>query len=414
MLSADDGLRPKNMSFPLILVGSGIMFFLLAANFAYGQQYQWTQIDSDTSPLARRSQAMTYDPEQKLIVLFGGYGNGSHLNDTWIYNPQTETWNGVSSPLSPSPRAATTLVYEPQSKQLILFGGFASGHAIVYNDTWAYDTSKGSWADLKSKDPPSARASYGMTFDSKRNTIVLFGGFTEHGYFNDVWIYDPVKNLWREQKITGDAPSPRGAMGFAYDEGNDVFVMFGGFSDAGFFGDTWILDLNNNTWTEMDPDTSPPPARTRLVYHDGIGKPVFFGGDIIRVENVEPAVEPYDKVWSYDYTANNWQEIVVASSAGSTPAKRSLNGIAYDSHSQSLLIFGGTDALIDAQNFAGREFQDTWALELQDPGATAGETETSFQSFSPFLVPVLVGITAVGVGIGLFFWKARSRITAPR
>ncbi|MGI0037544.1 MAG: Kelch repeat-containing protein, partial [Nitrososphaera sp.] len=317
-------------SFISTLGGIGVVILLLNPIIVHSQQLLWSQLDANDSPSARRSHAMAYDPDKNVVVVFGGFGNSSHLNDTWILDPQTGSWNNLSPGPSPSPRAATTLVHEPSTKQTILFGGFAVGHSLVHNDTWAYNASSNMWKDLKPSNAPSARASYGMAYDSRQGVLVLFGGFTELGYFNDIWLYDPVRNSWEERQVDGDKPSPRGAMGFAYDEANDVFVMFGGFSDAGFFGDTWILDLNNSTWTEKELDTHPPPIRTRMVYANSIAKSVFFGGDIIREENGELHVEPYDKVWSYDYSANRWQDLTPTGVSAGTPTKRTLSGIAYN------------------------------------------------------------------------------------
>ncbi len=391
----------------MIVMGIGLVLSLLAnATTIYGQSLQWSELHAENSPPARRSHAMAFDPENRLVVMFGGYGNGSHLGDTWVFDPRTEAWNRVSTSVAPSPRAATTLVYEPQGKQLILFGGFAEGHSIVHNDTWAFTTSKAAWTNTDAASPPSARASYGMTYDSKRHLIVLFGGFTEQGYFNDVWLYDPARNSWEERQTAGEKPSPRGAMGFVYDEASDVFVMFGGFSDSGFFGDTWILDLGNNTWAKREPETHPPPARTRMLYVPAIDKSVFFGGDIIREDNIEPAVEPSDKVWSYDFGSGSWLEIMPTNFSDESPAKRSLNGIAYDSNSESIMIFGGTDALIDSENFVGREFRDTWTLALnKDIGNNELTAEAGVVATSALTAPIIIGITAAAIAVGLFIWK---------
>jgi N-acetylneuraminic acid mutarotase len=347
---------------------------------------------------------MAMDPESNVVVLFGGYGNGSHLDDTWAFDPQTTHWKEISSGTSPSPRAATTLVYEPESKKLILFGGFAVGHSVVYNDTWSYDASANTWRDLEATNPPSARASYGMAYDSERKLIVLFGGFTERGYYNDVWVYDPRLNSWEERLIHGDRPSPRGAMGFAYDESNDVFIMFGGFSELGYFSDTWALDLDSNAWIEREPSNHPPPARTRMIYIPTLGESMFFGGDVLREDQEDLVVEAYDKVWSYDYQSDSWHEHATANS----PSKRSLNGLAFDPESESILVFGGTDSLIDSENFVGREFQDTWSLSLRQDAIDGMQNGANPRPTAEFLLPFLLGIAAAGIAVAVLLRKKGS------
>ena len=314
------------------------------------------------APPHRRSHAMTYDPENKVAIVFGGFGNGSHLGDTWVLDTQSKSWKNMQPMNSPSPRAAAMLVYDPASNQSILFGGFGLGHSVVSNETWSYRYSSNEWTQIQTDAAPSERASYGMALDSKRQAIVLFGGFTEMGYFNDLWTYDIGQEEWRIEEVSGSVPAARGAMSFVYDVKNDNYVMFGGFSDQGFYSDTWLFDPDTHTWAELQPSTSPPPIRTRMVYDELRGIAVFFGGDVIPSEGHQGSPEPYDKSWAFDPSAQNWKEITTSGS----PAPRALNGAAYDSDNGSILIFGGTDSLIDDSNFVGREYQDTWELRVYE------------------------------------------------
>ncbi|MCI0565525.1 MAG: hypothetical protein MN733_44240, partial [Nitrososphaera sp.] len=336
---------------------------------------------------ARRSHAMALDYENDVVIMFGGYGNGSHLGDTWVLDMEEGVWREMRPDPAPTPRAASSLVYDPGSMRMFLFGGFSFGHSVVSNDTWAYDYPTNSWTDLNPVTAPSERASYGMALDSKRDKLVLFGGFTENGYFNDMWAYSLRENSWKELQILGELPSPRGAMGFAYDESNDSFIMFGGFSDKGFFSDTWIFYPDDNTWERMQPADSPPPIRTRMVYDNSTGKVIFFGGDTISQASDEGSPDPYSKVWQYDLNANTWVELQTANG----PPARALNGITHHPTGRSIVVFGGTDTLIDSENFVGNEFSDTWILRLNDD---TGPWDL------PILLPVGIG-AAIAAGFAI-------------
>jgi hypothetical protein len=328
---------------------------------AEAQQMIWSQLQTDAAPQARRSHAMAYDADSKAIILFGGFGNGTHLGDTWAFDTATKTWKNMQPANSPSPRAATSMVYDEVDRQTILFGGFGLGHSIVSNETWSYSYAENEWIKIDTETAPKERASYGMALDEKRRELVLFAGFTELGYYNDVWVYDIARQQWRSEDPGGERPSPRGAMSFVYDVRKDYFVMFGGFSDQGFYSDTWILDPEADAWVEVKPSTSPPAIRTRMIYDEDTGMSIFFGGDKISSEGHRGAPEPYDRTWSYDSSARAWTEITTPIA----PSPRALNGIAFDSNTKSLVIFGGTDTLIDSENFVGREFRDTWVLSVE-------------------------------------------------
>jgi hypothetical protein len=89
----------------------------------------------------------------------------------------------------------------------------------------------------------------------------------------------------------------------------------------------------------------------------------------------------------------NWTQLDIVN----TPPARSLNGIIVDPQGR-LVVFGGTDTLIDDQNFVGREFHDTWIL---DPRSQDDRTS---------LFPVLpVGIGAVIASIVAVIVLARKK-----
>jgi hypothetical protein len=77
------------------------------------------------------------------------------------------------------------------------------------------------------------------------------------------------------------------------------------------------------------------------------------------------------------------------------PAPRSLHGIVYDRENRSVLVFGGTDSLIDDANFVGREFRDTWVL--------SSKADEQFLDAAIVIVPA---VAAVAVGV---FALARTR-----
>jgi hypothetical protein len=115
-----------------------------------------------------------------------------------------------------------------------------------------------------------------------------------------------------------------------------------------------------------------------MAYDITSGNSYFFGGDVIPPESEEGAPEPYADTWLYGPNGN-WNQL----DTGNKPPARSLNGIVVDPQGR-LIVFGGTDTLIDDQNFVGREFHDTWILDPRSQGDQSS------------LFPVLpVGIGAV-------------------
>ena len=76
---------------------------------------------------------------------------------------------------------------------------------------------------------PFPRNEPGMVFDG--HSILLFGGESGGGLFNDTW---SLGSRGWSLRAPGRSPTPRSAMGMAYDSGHHQVVMFGGVGYANF------------------------------------------------------------------------------------------------------------------------------------------------------------------------------------
>ncbi|MEZ5989937.1 MAG: hypothetical protein R3F30_12590 [Planctomycetota bacterium] len=103
---------------------------------------RWTEADVDSikGPSGRGFSAMAYEPNRGVIVMFGGlaYGAKNTLTDTWEFDGST--WKQVQTKSFPTgKRTDARMVYEPKSKQLVLFGGWSGSGEL--SDMWEYDGS---------------------------------------------------------------------------------------------------------------------------------------------------------------------------------------------------------------------------------------------------------------------------------
>jgi hypothetical protein len=158
----------------------------------------WTKSSISTSPAARSSHSMAYIGNYK-VLLFGGSGN-SEFNDTWVYDYGTDgtdaTWSQDNNGTNPSTRSLHTLAYLENDKAL-LFGGFGPG--IPMNDSWVYDLNggtDGTWTQIATETNPSARAYHSMAYIGNKK-ILLYGGYggydlNNYSLLNDTWLYFPT------------------------------------------------------------------------------------------------------------------------------------------------------------------------------------------------------------------------------
>jgi hypothetical protein len=196
-----------------------------------------------------------------------------------------------------------------------------------------------------------------MIYDSENKRIILFGGYINGNQrINDLWVYYVNNNTWFE--ITAEnKPSKRYGHTMVYDRSRKIGLLFGGndFYSGNFYkkDDTWSLDCNALSWTEINA-TSKPTKRYwhSMIYDDEKDKSVIFGG--MAEMNIGSSHISYSspETWIYDYQTNEW----INHSSSHSPSPRFYFSYAHDSINQKFVIFGG----LDETNI----LDDLWELDL--------------------------------------------------
>jgi len=201
---------------------------------------QWRQIPA-TGPEGRIGAGMAFDEARGQAVLFGGLGNGTVPNDTWLFNAQTLTWTKANPATKPAQRIAPSIAYDARRKRIVMFGG-AGDNAVFYNQTWEWDGTNWTLIDTIAK--PPARMGGGIVYDARRGLIVLQHGFDSTPVFpTDLWTYDGVN--WKLEAAATPL-SARLYFGIAFDHASGRVITTGGgaASATGAFSDSWALDAS--------------------------------------------------------------------------------------------------------------------------------------------------------------------------
>jgi N-acetylneuraminic acid mutarotase len=327
-----------------------------AAGCATGADGTWNKLAPvGEVPSARWGQAWAYDSTRDQVLLFAGRSDQGIVNDTWAYDPTTNGWADLKPTGDlPGARAGHSMVYDPHSGKIILFGGY---HEFTrFNDTWAYDPATNAWTDLKpTGDLPCARFYHSMVYDPGTGRMLLFGGTDAKATnLNDTWAYDPAANTWNELAPACDLPSARGCCSMAYDPNSAKMILFGGDDDGKRFRDTWAYDSATNKWSDLKPtgDLPAPRCSCSMVYDPSRGKMILFGGF--------PGERGwlFNDTWAYDPIAREWVEL---HPAGHRPDKRSDYSMVYDPLRGGIILFGGS-AVPGYRN-------DLWVLSMKPAAA---------------------------------------------
>jgi hypothetical protein len=226
----------------IIIFGGGSPGIDLDDTWAYYYSTgRWEKLNPSTHPSPRSDAQMVYDSSTQKIILFGGHGSVL-FGDTWAFDCQTDNWVNLLPLNGPTARYDFGMAYDSVRHRVIIFGGLTGwDYNSAKNDTWAYDPSTNSWSNLNPSSPPSARANHALSFDSLNDKIILFGGF-QNTFLNETWAYNPATNSWIKLSPEGPLPPARGYFPMAYDSAYNRTVLFGGYNGQ-LLSDTWTFNI---------------------------------------------------------------------------------------------------------------------------------------------------------------------------
>lgn len=108
-----------------------------------------------------------------------------------------------------------------------------------------------------------------------RGKIVVFGGYSEKGYLNEIMLINTVKERFEYPSSTGIKPSPREA--FSMELINSRIYLFGGFQEGGVLNDSFSIDLLTWTWIKLETQ-GPLPSPRQGMASARVGEKIYIVG----------------------------------------------------------------------------------------------------------------------------------------
>ena len=229
----------------------------------------WWDVEAPTGPPPRAGTAFAYDSQSQLVVLFGGaVGSCEYpfcpdvVNDTWVYDPAENSWERRSPSTAPPARHGHKMVYDSGSDRVVMFGG-DSGSSWL-EDTWLYDADSDTWTELAAgEDDPWRTAQHAMAYHPIADRVVMWGGADREE--SPVWALDVDKGVWEQLNAEPVAGSAWDAC-FVWDASSERLLLFGGegytteeiaegvtTTGIRLRDQVWALDLEAVAWAELEP-----------------------------------------------------------------------------------------------------------------------------------------------------------------
>ena len=309
-------------------------------------------------PGPRYMHNLVYNQAAKKFILFGGstppsgYSACNYQSDTWAYDLNTKTWNEMNPNYAP-PAGQGAMAYDAESDRVVLFVGNlavpwqsepdvdlpgSGAHCIAYVDdpttltpgdeTWVYDYAKNEWTRMETTDGPSGLQSTRMVYNDAADRMILFGGWyvgegPNKGASNETWVYDLNSNTWTEMSPDVSPPG-RKDHAMAYDAESDRVILWGGGGPNPIdVGGVWAYDLNADTWEELELSDMPRPIKGAAMVYDALNDRTLL---YFRKE-----------FWAYDYKDKQWRLL----SDSPSPSTLLWHSLVYDSSNDLILNYGG-------------------------------------------------------------------------
>jgi hypothetical protein len=217
----------------------------------------WSEFTTvNPGPAGRTGCAVAYDSLRHRVILFGGLidrpgqGNDS-VNDTWILDMHTRTWTQVATDTSlarPGTRFRPASDIDKLRDRWIITCGadtvsVANRDTVrFWNDTWAFDLSTLTWAELPATNPPFDRYDTTGYVIEDQDRFVFFGGAVETQMDADeFWSLNLATNEWTLETPIGPTPHERNGYSMIWDSARRWLIPYAGTDGVSLLSDGAVL-----------------------------------------------------------------------------------------------------------------------------------------------------------------------------
>ncbi|XP_015767517.1 PREDICTED: acyl-CoA-binding domain-containing protein 4-like [Acropora digitifera] len=212
----------------------------------------WIQETYESGGADRRiGHTVTYDPDKKVLYVYGGSKNKRWFNDVNVLDLQENTWTAVKALGSAPTRAYHSCNFF--KGELLVFGGVYPNPDpqpdSCSNELFIFNADAKNWyKPLTTGTPPCPKSGHSASLIEDR--LVLFGGWDFPQCFNDVSIIDLAMMEFSSPVMTGCLPSPRSWHASAVLPKQRIFIH-GGYDGNQILTDSFIFDLALLTCTAV-------------------------------------------------------------------------------------------------------------------------------------------------------------------
>jgi len=245
-----------------MLVWGGRAHFFARESRGDGARYDpetdtWEPMSSQGAPTPRSQMAAVWTGHE--LIIWGGRDDGTNnFNDGARYNPETDTWLDMApAPAELEASHAATSIWT--GKEMIVWGGLKPGEKDWESlGTGArYDPALDQWRLLPTKGAPLARNRHTAVWTGTE--MIIWGGddYTTPEFFNDGARYDPQIDQWKP--ISSKSAPEKRAGHLAAWTGSDMVVWGGVIKGNECLNTGGRYNATTDQWAALATESAPAP-----------------------------------------------------------------------------------------------------------------------------------------------------------
>lgn len=187
----------------------------------------WSVVATTGSIPGYQNAALASEPASTRLILFGGYAAGANSDQTWAL--ENGNWKNLNPRSHPSAQTSPALAVDAVAGRLILFGGCCAagstpnGGSIPLAETWAWTGAD--WLRLAPAHSPPGRMGASLVWDPDGKQLVLFGGAGAiERQLYDTWTWDGAD--WHPQGALDPGLATLQTQTVAYDGVRHLLLLF--------------------------------------------------------------------------------------------------------------------------------------------------------------------------------------------
>lgn len=214
------------------------------------------------APSARIFHSLTFWEDEKFILFGGRTSISKSLNDVYILNLNTKTWEQIlfknEENSQPNPRWRHSSLIS--NNKLFILGGRNQNEVFNCNP-WFLDLNSKDWNEIKCSDSPSPRHSHSF-IEISENLFLLYGGIDKDDIpLGDIWLFhffdDFAKCFWEKIEIIGPVIYRYAHSTISINK--DQILLIGGVSKqlTSKYDNFLVFDLISKSWKRFSEKACP-------------------------------------------------------------------------------------------------------------------------------------------------------------